>query len=367
MTDYQLLDPLTDAEYKALKADIAERGIIVPVELDEDGNILDGHHRIKAWQELKDEDVALLDYPRVVRAGMTETQKRNHVRALNIIRRQLTPEQRDEQMAAMRDDGMSLRQIADAVGVSHMTVSRGVTNVTPEKVVGKDGKKYPATKKHKTAKPPAAPTVSIFATSEQNEEKAKREAVKLVDNIGGASQPVEVLIFSHESKEYYTPPQYIKAAREVMGGIDLDPASCQAAQKWIKATRHFTIADDGLTQDWHGRVWLNPPYSKTDGRSNQEIWAEKLIAEYASGRVTEAILLVRSALGYKWFENLWYDWPICFAKERISFVRADGNDDGQSKQGTAFLYFGANPDRFIDVFRKFGRVILSEDGHKPLS
>lgn len=195
---------------------------------------------------------------------------------------------------------------------------------------------------------------------------SRNDLAKIIEGKDRASRPIEVIAFSHESVEYYTPPEYIEAARNVMGAIDLDPASCDEAQRWIKANKHYTIEDDGLKQEWAGRIWLNPPYSKTGARSNQEIWATRLIAEYKAGRVTEAILLIKAALGYNWFETLWYDWPICFARKRISFIKADGSDDGQSKQGTIFLYLGTNTQRFIDVFRQFGRVILSDDGFKPL-
>jgi len=367
MTNYQLLPDLSKDDFAALKADIEERGVIVPVELDEGGNVLDGHNRLRAWSELKAEGVTLPDYPRVVRGGMTEQQKRNHVRALNIIRRQLTKEQRADQWAAMRADGMTYQGIADATGVSDQNVINSVSKkleTQPSHVIGKDGKKYPATKKRK---PPAAPAVSIFAGSDVTEQKAQNTVKKMAANgNNGASQSVQVTIFSHESKEYYTPPVYVEAAREVMGGIDLDPASCEAAQERVMARRYFTVADDGLTQQWAGRVWLNPPYSKTDGKSNQELWSTKLIAEYESGNVSEAVLLVKAALGYKWFEALWYDWPVCFVRERLSFIRSDGSNEGQSKQGTALLYLGSDVDTFGQVFSKFGRVILPKDGYKPL-
>ena len=142
---YQVMPDLTPIEYEALKADIEERGVLVPVEVDESGAILDGHHRVKAWQQLRSEGVNLPDYPRMVRRGLTEEQKRNHARSLNVLRRHLSKDQQAEVMRAMRSDGMSYREIAKAVGVDPMTAyhkTSGVEISTP--VRGSDGKEYPA-------------------------------------------------------------------------------------------------------------------------------------------------------------------------------------------------------------------------------
>lgn len=62
--------------------------------------------------------------------------------------------------------------------------------------------------------------------------------------------------------EWYTPIEYVEAARSVLGGIDLDPATSETAQQKIKAGKFFTLADDGLKQEWQGRVWLNPPFAQ---------------------------------------------------------------------------------------------------------
>ena len=157
---------LTPIEYEALKADIQESGVLVPVEVDENGEILDGHHRVRAWQELRADGVELPTYPKMVRQGMTEEQKRNHARKLNIMRRHLDAAQRAEVMQSMRADGMSLRQIAEATGASVGTVHKdtaGVQNRTPARVNGKDGKSYPAEQK---PKPKAAPPATLFVPGE---------------------------------------------------------------------------------------------------------------------------------------------------------------------------------------------------------
>jgi len=50
---YQFFQPLSPQEREALKEDIKQRGIQVPIELDNEGAILDGHHRWEIAQELE--------------------------------------------------------------------------------------------------------------------------------------------------------------------------------------------------------------------------------------------------------------------------------------------------------------------------
>lgn len=121
---WQLFDALDADAYAALKADIRERGVLVPVEVDERGDILDGHHRVRAHTELRAEGVALPDYPSIVRYGLDEAGKRRHVIALNLYRRHLTPAQRAPFIRELRADGLTLRQIAATAGVSVKTVHR---------------------------------------------------------------------------------------------------------------------------------------------------------------------------------------------------------------------------------------------------
>ena len=75
MNTYQVMPDLTSDEYAELKADIKSRGVMVPIEFDEWGNPLDGHHRLKICEEL-----GITDYPKVIRAWMTEEEKRTHAR-----------------------------------------------------------------------------------------------------------------------------------------------------------------------------------------------------------------------------------------------------------------------------------------------
>lgn len=137
-TPYQLLPRLTDEEYDALKADIATNGIRVPIDVDENGTVIDGHHR--AWIAA---DLGV-DCPRRVVRGLTDEQKRAHAIAANVYRRSLTRDQRREMVRKLRGLGMSVRQIAESAGVPRSTVSDDVSesgHVVPP-IVGSDGKSY---------------------------------------------------------------------------------------------------------------------------------------------------------------------------------------------------------------------------------
>lgn len=177
-------------------------------------------------------------------------------------------------------------------------------------------------------------------------------------------QPMQVLV-SSQSNEWYTPEWIIKAARKTMAGqIDLDPATCQAANEWIGAEKIHTIHDDGLSQEWRGRVWLNPPRGKIGNKSSQGVWADKLIDEYHQGHVTEGIMLSKSAPGYEWWEDLFRCWPVCFVRDRVRFIKLDKHgeiaDTGRAKAGTSIWYI-APPEWWVNFrmnFREYGRVIF---------
>jgi hypothetical protein len=177
------------------------------------------------------------------------------------------------------------------------------------------------------------------------------------------------LINSSASAEWFTPHQYIQAVRAVLGTIDLDPASCEAANRIVQAAHYFTETDNGYTREWRGKLFLNPPYGwcypdgrrkENGGLSAQGHWTKRLIAQYRVGTVTEAILLVNANTGEQWFQALW-DFPICFVNRRIRFIPGEGMDPRkQPTKSNAFVYFGPRPARFTEVFGQFGQVVTPE-------
>ena len=154
--------------------------------------------------------------------------------------------------------------------------------------------------------------------------------------------------------EWYTPPPIIEAARNVMGSIDLDPASCYEANKIVKATEYYDSEDNGLTLRWEGNIWLNPPYS----RGLVKMFIETLlISEY-----DQAIVLVNNSTETTWAQSLLErSEAMCFVKGRISFL-SSADDVGARKkglQGSVIYGLGIDQAEFIKEFRKFGAILLS--------
>jgi len=157
------------------------------------------------------------------------------------------------------------------------------------------------------------------------------------------------VLTSSKSDEHNTPEFLATATRMIMGGIDLDPMSNEVANKTIRAYQIYTKADDGLHHDWHGRIWLNPPFSLADEA------VKKLIAEYESGQVFEAILLLKSAPDTKRHQSL-FPYPFCDLNGRIKF-EAEGNKQS-APFATVLFYFGSNFLRFRQIMSDYGRVHL---------
>jgi len=152
------------------------------------------------------------------------------------------------------------------------------------------------------------------------------------------------------NNEWYTPETYIRAAVGVLGEIDLDPASAIPANKVVGAKVFYSAEDNGLTKDWKGKVWMNPPYAT-------ELivpFCEKLLQHFSKKEVSEAIVLVNNATETSWFNKLIRCASgIMFPKSRIKFWSPDGRVS-QPLQGQAVVYFGKNVESFVKHFKQFG-------------
>ena len=114
------------------------------------------------------------------------------------------------------------------------------------------------------------------------------------DLFGIEAAPREAMGSHHShsggADEWLTPPEVVAA----LGSFDLDPCSPGARRPWDTAAKHYSIEDDGLRQEWVGRVWLNPPYA------HAAKWLHRL-AEHGQGT---ALIFARTETRL-WFEHVW--------------------------------------------------------------
>lgn len=351
MSNYQFMRPLLKSEYEELKADIAQRGVMVPIEFDEQGNVLDGHHRLQICSEL-----GINDYPKVIRAGMSEAEKVEHSEKLNSARRQMTAEdmrlmREKARIAIAQSPEKSDRLLGKELGVGRNVIGRVRKEMEQSGQVsrcdtstGADGKQYPRQVEHRSFDLPPASTM----WEAESQERACAALDIPSEPIGHEHRPH--VTNNSGCNEWYTPERYLDLAREVLGEIDLDPASCAFANETVKARLFYSEEDDGLTKPWHGRVWMNPPYSADLVLK----FAEKFVSEYNDGNVTEGIVLVNNATETAWFVSLVnVATAVCFPRGRIRY-QSQTRESLAPLQGQAFLYFGENGDKFLQVFSEIG-------------
>lgn len=250
---------------------------------------------------------------------------------------------------AERRCGELLSEMPKATGAAGL----GINQYTPEEV------RYTET---------TAPTstLSDFDIS-KNQSSQWQQLAALPDEqfeeaIAEQEIPTTSSVLNHRAQgtgqnEWYTPTEYVEAVRDVLGNIDLDPASTQLANETVRATRFYAREDDGLNQPWAGKVFLNPPYAQPYIAQ----FVEKLVAEVNALRVTEAILLTHNYTDTAWFHNAEARCnAICFTRGRIGFLSPSG-ERAAPTQGQAFFYYGDDLERFALRFSSIGFLVVPHD------
>lgn len=356
----ELFPLLGDVELRDLAEHIREHGLMHSVVM-LDGAVLDGRNRLAAceiagvaptfveWRG--DDPIAWVIGTNLKRRHLDTTQRAMIALAVLPMYEAAARERQGRRtdispISGGGDDGKASVHAAAAAGVGKSAVERAKRIVTDAPDLG------PAMHRGVLSLEQAA-TVATLPEAE------RPAAVEHLEHTPKGERTAEAKKLAHVgnnsgNNEWYTPPDYIAAARACMGGIDVDPASNEVANRTVDAARYFTAADNGLEQEWRGRVWLNPPY------------AQPLIAEFAqaiaakreAGEVAAACVLVNNATDTAWFHRLLdVAAAVCLIRGRVRFLGPDGAK-GAPLQGQAVVYVGEDVQAFREHFGAFGRVLV---------
>ncbi len=352
-----LIPPLTNEEYAQLEANILEEGCRDALVL-WDGVLVDGHNRYEIC--LKHQlpfDVADKEF--ADREAVKDWMDANQ-----LGRRNLTPEAvsllRGRRYNRVKVSGFKGNQhtIGNGQNVQNQQTSESLAEQygVDEKTIRRDGQFADAVEALKPTVPDIEQRVLIGdvpskkAVVEASKEPEKAEEVLRKPHVSNNSG----------DNEWYTPERFVECARQAMGGIDLDPASCEIANQIVKAKRFYTIDDDGLVQEWAGNIWLNPPYAQPLVSQ----FAERVANFYSDGEISQACVLVNNATETVWFQNMaCVASAICLVSGRIKYLDTSLTPRNTPLQGQTILYFGSDLKKFTKVFQSIGIVLSNAKSH----
>lgn len=321
---YPLMGPVELAE---LAESIRRNGLREPVVIRADGTVLDGRNRLRACKIAEVE-------PRFVEFSGTDREALELVVDTNSHRRHLSESARSLVAARLatfthggRRDGsdtalLTQRDAAERLGISERSVRDGkvVIDHAPAELVD----------------------------DVQRGLIAVRAAAELIRSAGKD----KVLVAEYHrlrresgSAEWYTPPHVLARVIELLGEIDLDPASNEG-EPWVTARAHYTKSDNGLEREWRGRVFVNPPW---DSQGSPGRWVTKLLNEHAAGRVSEAVCLLPARVNTAWMDGL-APYARCFVRGRLRF----GDATGDAPFPVVLVYLGDRAQDFVNVFDDLG-------------
>ncbi len=138
-----------------------------------------------------------------------------------------------------------------------------------------------------------------------------------------------------QSDEWFTPPEIFEALGLT---FDLDPCS-PGAGHWVPAIHVYTKEDDGLSQDWFGMVFVNPPFG---GRNGHVPWLRRFLF-HGNG-----IAIVRAYTSSAWF----HQWAVkadtmLFPKGKTKFIRPDGSIGKAPGHGVVLLGMGESANKAL--------------------
>lgn len=151
---------------------------------------------------------------------------------------------------------------------------------------------------------------------------------------------------SQQTDEWSSPPEVVRPLDDAIDGFDLDP--CSGAEQSPFADETYTEDDDGLTQEWFGNVWVNPPYS------DMPTWVEKAATEAACDGVENVVFLCKGDSSTQWWQAAADDATLILAIDgRLSF----GDGENAAPFASHIVVFGGADTDLVDALRDQGTVL----------
>ena len=139
-------------------------------------------------------------------------------------------------------------------------------------------------------------------------------------------QPKRSVHFSSATDEWATPQPLFDELDSIFGGFTLDPCATPGN---AKCSRFYTRMDDGLSQPWTGRVFMNPPYGREIGK-----WVRKAWEESARGALVVCLLPAR--VDTRWWHEYARKGHVHFLQGRLRF----GTSRNSAPFPSAIVTFG---------------------------
>lgn len=397
-----LIPPMSPDELEKLTADIAANGLLEPI-VTLEGQILDGRHRWRACQisgiECRFEEytgpdpVAFVLSKNLHRRHLSSAQKAAiAVEALPLLEKQARARQRqageqfgrgqekvDKKIYQPMDEEeadrapQSIDQAASLTGTNRQYVSdakRIAENAPDVFAAMKSGTVSIPEAKALTQKPPeereatleALPDLSradrkalLHVVPPPEAESEPEESSPLLGEEDDTETPLDhgsadlspsslSVHFTSDTPEWYTPSTVLERVIACLGEIDLDP--CADPDHQVPSRAHFDNCNghnDGLNQDWVGRVFMNPPYGR-----EIDAWIAKLVEEFEAGQVKQAIALVPARVDTAWFRRL-ANFPVAFWRGRITFLSPAG-EKNPAPFPSALVGLGVEPKDLAQAF-----------------
>lgn len=242
--------PLLDGQpYSDLCADVLKNGVREGIWV-LDGKILDGRNRWRAAKAMS-VDCPIREYEGDDPAGF--------VVSLNLHRRHLNEAQRGmvaAKLANIKHGGGRVSEQAANLPLVTQAAAAEMLNVGERSVRSAVKLQAEAPAEVVQAVERGAVSLNLAAQVAALPEPEKAAVIEAV-----AAQPEQAREVMREAvkahvannsgnNEWYTPPVFIEAAREVMGSIDTDPASSEVANRTVQAAQFFSAETNGLAQTW---------------------------------------------------------------------------------------------------------------------